>query len=57
MLDSRRLEVLREFAAQGTIVRAAAALSFTPSAVSQQLAALQREAQVELFRKVGGGSS
>jgi DNA-binding transcriptional LysR family regulator len=53
MLDPRRLEVLREFAAQGTIAGAAAALAFTPSAVSQQLAALQREAGVELFRKVG----
>lgn len=53
MLDPRRLEVLREFAAQGTIARAAAALAFTPSAVSQQLAQLQREAGVELFRKVG----
>lgn len=53
MLDPRRLEVLREFAAQGTIARAAAALSLTPSAVSQQLAALQREAGVELYRKVG----
>jgi DNA-binding transcriptional LysR family regulator len=53
MLDPHRLEVLREFAAQGTIARAAAALAFTPSAVSQQLAALQREAGVELLRKVG----
>jgi DNA-binding transcriptional LysR family regulator len=53
MLDPRRLEVLREFAAQGTIARAAAALAFTPSAVSQQLAQLQRESGVELFRKVG----
>jgi DNA-binding transcriptional LysR family regulator len=53
MLDPRRLVVLREFAAQGTIVRAAEALSFTPSAVSQQLAQLQREAGVPLFRKAG----
>ena len=53
MLDARRLAVLREFAAQGTIARAAEALSFTPSAVSQQLAQLQREAGVELFRKTG----
>jgi DNA-binding transcriptional LysR family regulator len=53
MLDPRRLEVLREFAAQGTIARAASALAFTSSAVSQQLAQLQREAGVELFRKVG----
>jgi DNA-binding transcriptional LysR family regulator len=53
MLDPRRLAVLREFAAQGTIARAAQALSFTSSAVSQQLAQLQREAGVELFRKAG----
>jgi DNA-binding transcriptional LysR family regulator len=53
MLDPRRLEVLREFAAQGTVARAAEALAFTPSAVSQQLAQLQREAGVELFRRVG----
>jgi DNA-binding transcriptional LysR family regulator len=53
MLDPRRLAVLREFAAQGTIARAAEALAFTPSAVSQQLAQLQREAGVELFRKTG----
>ena len=53
MLDPRRLAVLREFAARGTIAGAADALAFTPSAVSQQLAQLQREAGVELFRKVG----
>ncbi len=53
MLDPRRLTVLREFAAQGTIASAAEALAFTPSAVSQQLSQLQREAGVQLFRKVG----
>jgi DNA-binding transcriptional LysR family regulator len=53
MLDPRRLAVLREFAAQGTIARAAQALSFTPSAVSQQLSQLQREAGVALLRKTG----
>src|SRR3954464_11506544 len=53
MLDPRRLVVLREFAVQGTIARAADALAFTPSAVSQQLAQLQREAGVELFGKAG----
>jgi DNA-binding transcriptional LysR family regulator len=53
MLDPRRLVVLREFAAQGTIAGAAEALAFTPSAVSQQLAQLQREAGVELLHKVG----
>jgi DNA-binding transcriptional LysR family regulator len=53
MLDPRRLAVLREFAAQGTIASAAEALAFTPSAVSQQLAQLQREAGVQLMHKVG----
>ena len=53
MLDPRRLAVLREFAAQGTIARAAEALSFTPSAVSQQLSQLQRESGVALFRRAG----
>jgi DNA-binding transcriptional LysR family regulator len=53
MLNPRRLAVLREFAAQGTIAGAAEVLAFTPSAVSQQLAQLQREAGVELFRKAG----
>ena len=53
MLDVRRLPVLRAFATHGTIARAAEALAFTPSAVSQQLAQLQREAGAELFVKVG----
>src|SRR4051812_49524214 len=53
MLSPRRLLVLREFVAQGTIAGAAEALSFTPSAVSQQLAQLQREAGVDLFRRSG----
>src|SRR5919198_5771993 len=53
MLDPRRLAVLREFAARGTIAGAADALAFTPSAVSQQLSQLQRESGVQLFRKVG----
>ena len=53
MISPRRLAVLREFVAQGTIATAAEALAFTPSAVSQQLAQLEREAGVRLFRKVG----
>jgi DNA-binding transcriptional LysR family regulator len=44
MLDTHRLRVLREFAERGTIAATAAALGYTPSAVSQQLAALEREA-------------
>jgi len=53
MLDPRRLQVLREFAAQGTIALAADALGYTPSAVSQQLAQLQRDAGTELLRRSG----
>ena len=53
MIAPRRLVVLREFVARGTIAGAAEALAFTPSAISQQLAQLQREAGVELFRKAG----
>jgi DNA-binding transcriptional LysR family regulator len=49
MLDSHRLRLLKEFAERGTIVATAAALGYTPSAVSQQLAALEREAGVALL--------
>jgi DNA-binding transcriptional LysR family regulator len=48
------MRVLREVAARGTIAAAARALSFTPSAVSQQLAALEREAGVPLLDRQGG---
>src|SRR5213592_1609224 len=44
MLDVRRMRVLREVAAQGSFSAAAEALSYTQSAVSQQIAALEREA-------------
>src|SRR5690349_2313745 len=53
MLDVNRLEVLRAFAAHGTIAKAADAFAYTPSAVSQQLAQLQREARVPLFTREG----
>jgi DNA-binding transcriptional LysR family regulator len=53
VLDLRRVAVLREFEAQGTVTATAQALAFTPSAVSQQLSQLQREVGVELFRRVG----
>ena len=48
MLDVRRLRVLREVALRGSIAGAAEALRFTPSAVSQQVAKLEREAGVPL---------
>ncbi len=49
MLDLHRLRLLQEFAARGSIARTAAVLGYTPSAVSQQLAALEREAGTALL--------
>jgi len=55
MLDVRRLRVLREVAIAGSMAGAARALSFTPSAVSQQIAALEQEAGVTLLERRGRG--
>jgi DNA-binding transcriptional LysR family regulator len=55
MLDLRRLRLLRELHQRGTIAAVADALRFTPSAVSQQLAALEREAGVRLLERAGRG--
>jgi DNA-binding transcriptional LysR family regulator len=55
MLDLRRLRLLRELSQRGTIAAVADALQFTPSAVSQQLAQLEREAGVELLQRQGRG--
>ena len=49
MLELRRLRLLAEFARRGSIAATAASLGYTPSAVSQQLAALEREARVALL--------
>jgi DNA-binding transcriptional LysR family regulator len=53
MLDVRRLRMLREVSLHGTIRAAASSLSFTPSAVSQQLSALERDLGVELLERRG----
>jgi DNA-binding transcriptional LysR family regulator len=53
MLDVRRLRLLRELALRGTIAAVAQALRYTPSAVSQQLSALEREAGVPLLSRTG----
>ena len=53
MLDVRRLRMLRELSLHGTIRAAASSLSFTPSAVSQQLSALERDLGVELLERRG----
>jgi DNA-binding transcriptional LysR family regulator len=55
MIDLRRLRLLRELEMRGTITAAAHSLSFTPSAVSQQLARLEQETGVALLEKVGRG--
>src|SRR5215208_2806977 len=51
MLDVRRLRVLREVAARGSFSAAAESLSFTQSAVSQQIAALERECGAKLIER------
>ncbi|MFE9652766.1 LysR family transcriptional regulator [Micromonospora sp. NPDC006431] len=53
MLDVRRLRLLRDLARLGTIAAVAEAHTYTPSAVSQQLATLQREAGVQLLERAG----
>ena len=53
MLDVRRLRLLRELHARGTVTAVAEALSYTPSAVSQQLATLERETGVALLERHG----
>lgn len=53
MLDPRKLHLLRELARRGTIAAVAEAVTFTPSAVSQQLSALEREAGVRLLERTG----
>src|SRR5581483_1509923 len=54
-LDLRRLRVLRELQERGTVAATAQALHLTPSAVSQQIAGLSREAGVPLLEKHGRG--
>ncbi|HVW18198.1 MAG TPA: LysR family transcriptional regulator [Solirubrobacteraceae bacterium] len=55
MLDVRRLRVLKEVAIRGSFSAAAEALSYTQPAVSQQVAALEREAGTVLVRRSARG--
>jgi DNA-binding transcriptional LysR family regulator len=55
MLELRRLRLLRELRDRGTIAAVADALQFTPSAVSQQLAILERDSGVRLLERAGRG--
>ena len=53
MFDLARLRLLRELAHRGTMTAVATAFGLTSSAVSQQLAVLEREARVALLERVG----
>ncbi|NMO00287.1 LysR family transcriptional regulator [Gordonia sp. TBRC 11910] len=55
MLNVARLRILWELSRRGTLAEVAAALSYTPSAVSQQLSLLERETGVVLLERVGRG--
>ncbi len=55
MIDLLALTALRSVDAHGSVVGAAAALGFTPSAVSQQVKRLERQTGVTLLERVGRG--
>src|SRR5689334_1466520 len=55
MLDVRRMRVLREVARRGSFSAAAESLAYTQSAVSQQIAALEREAGTRLVDRSARG--
>ncbi|GAA1576234.1 LysR family transcriptional regulator [Leucobacter aridicollis] len=53
MLDLRRLVILRELKHRGTMSAAARELAYTHSAISQQLAQLERDVGVKLLERTG----
>jgi molybdate transport repressor ModE-like protein len=55
MLDVKRLRILREVAAQGSFSAAADALYLSQSAVSQQIATLEKEVGMQLLDRARGG--
>src|ERR671937_40243 len=55
MLDVRRMRILREVAARGSFSAAAEALAYTQSAISQQIAALEREVGTKLVERNARG--
>ncbi len=55
MIDLDAVRSLRTVAREGSVSAAAAALGFTPSAVSQQIKRLERETGVTLLERVGRG--
>jgi DNA-binding transcriptional LysR family regulator len=55
MIDLAALSSLRAVDSHGSVVAAADALGFTPSAVSQQVKRLERQTNVALLERVGRG--
>ncbi|MFV0126378.1 LysR family transcriptional regulator [Streptomyces sp. HMX112] len=55
MLDVRRMQILRAVVTSGSITAAATNLGYTPSAVSQQMAVLEKQAGLPLLERVGRG--
>src|SRR5918996_5253181 len=53
MLDLRRLRLLSELSRRGTIGEVASVVGYTPSAISQSLAQLERETGVALLERDG----
>lgn len=53
MFDLHRLRLLRELKHRGTLAAVAAALSYSPSTISQQLSLLESEAGIPLLEHVG----
>ena len=55
MLDVNRLILLRELHMRGSMTAVAQALNFSPSAISQHIAQLEKEAGQPLIRHIGRG--
>jgi DNA-binding transcriptional LysR family regulator len=56
MLDVQRLRALVEIGRHGSLAGAAACLAYTPSAISQQIAALERDAGMPLVDRTPRGA-
>lgn len=55
MLDVRRMQILRAVVTSGSVTAAARHLGYTPSAISQQIAVLEKEARIPLLERTGRG--
>jgi DNA-binding transcriptional LysR family regulator len=55
MLDVRRMQILRAVVGNGSMTAAAEQLGYTPSAISQQVAVLEKEAGIALLERFGRG--